>query len=133
MDINIIGITKNEESILQTLWRENRALSRSEIINLTRDREWKENSFYGLLNSLIDRGIIKVDSIVKTGKNFGRAYIPRISEKDYNLLKLEINIDFSKLDKSIFLKYMGNMVEAEKFSENDLKKLEEILKNKLDK
>lgn len=35
---------------METLWKGNRALTRSEIINLTENKSWKESSIHILLN-----------------------------------------------------------------------------------
>ena len=36
-------LSDKEEQMLETMWREDRPLTRSEIINLTENRRWKES------------------------------------------------------------------------------------------
>ncbi|KAF5050402.1 BlaI/MecI/CopY family transcriptional regulator [Sedimentibacter saalensis] len=60
-----------------------KALSRSEIIELSEKRYWKKISIHILLNSLLKKGAIKVEGFVKTGKNFGRTYSSAITQVEY--------------------------------------------------
>lgn len=60
-----------------------KALSRSEIIELSEKRYWKKISIHILLNSLLKKGEIKVEGFVKTGKNFGRTYSSAITQVEY--------------------------------------------------
>lgn len=60
-----------------------KALSRSEIIELSEKRYWKKISIHILLNSLLKKGAIKVEGLVKTGKNFGRTYSSAITQVEY--------------------------------------------------
>ncbi len=70
----MLKITKNEESILKLLWTENRALSRTQIIELTPGRKWEPQSVHLLLNSLLDKGLIEVAGFERMGKRYGRMY-----------------------------------------------------------
>ena len=47
------NLSENEEQILETVWRLKRPLARSEIINLTENKTWKESSIHILLNRLL--------------------------------------------------------------------------------
>ncbi|MDO5755606.1 MAG: BlaI/MecI/CopY family transcriptional regulator [Tissierellia bacterium] len=129
----VLNLTANEESILQTLWEQDRPLSRSEILRLTEDREWKTTSFYGLLNKLLERNLIEVDGIVPTGKNFGRAYVPTVTKKEYDLMKLEQNMESVKPDKDVFFKFVSNLVKSKHLDHADIDELQEILNNKKNK
>lgn len=123
-------LSENEESILNTLWRENRPLTRAEILELTENRDWKENSIHGILNTLLEKEAIAVADIVKTGKTFGRTYIYNITEKDYDLMQLELSMERISAPKSTFMSFFSNLVKSDKLSEKDLKELEDILKNR---
>jgi len=62
-----IALTKNEQEIMDLLWKENKPLSRSDIINLSTERSWKASSIHILLNQLLEKGAICVNGFVKTG------------------------------------------------------------------
>ena len=40
---NKFDLSDKEEQMLETMWKEGRPLTRSEIINLTENRRWKES------------------------------------------------------------------------------------------
>ena len=79
----IINLTKNELEILNVMWRENRPLTKSEIISLSPERSWKASSIHILLNKLLEKEAIIVDGFTKTGKNYGRMYSPSFSHIEY--------------------------------------------------
>lgn len=133
MNTKITKLSKNEESILETLWEQDRPLSRSEIIKYTKDRKWKINSFYGLLNNLLDNDFVKVDGVVPTGKNFGRAYVPTLTRDEYDLKKFEVNMEAIKGRKSVFIKYLKNIIKSDYLDLDNLKELEDIISEEIRK
>ena len=76
-------LSQNEFKIMQLLWRENRPLSRPEIISMTPDREWNPNSIHLILNNMIEKGAVAVDGLARCGRGYGRTYIARISNLEY--------------------------------------------------
>lgn len=48
-------LTKNEIEIMEVLWSEQRPLTRTEIVNLSVDKSWKDSSIHILLNSLLKK------------------------------------------------------------------------------
>ena len=81
--MEIPALTGNELEIMELLWREERPLSRSEIIELTPERSWSERSIHILLNSLLEKKAIEVGGFVRTNKNYGRTFVPLIDRADY--------------------------------------------------
>ncbi len=88
MDNNSFSLTKNEQEIMDLLWSQDKALSRSEIIELSTERSWKKSSIHILLNSLLEKGAIKVEGFVKTGKNYGRTYSHQLLRRNIRLCSL---------------------------------------------
>ena len=52
MDNTSFSLTKNEKEIMEIFWKEDKAMYRSEIIELSVNRSWKKSSIHILLNSL---------------------------------------------------------------------------------
>ena len=77
MNNHYFRLTKSETEIMDLLWREDRPLSRSEIIDLTPERSWKPASIHILLNSMLDKGAIAVAGFVQSTKNYARTFSPR--------------------------------------------------------
>ena len=89
-------LTNSELEIMETMWKMNRPLSRSEIIELTPNRTWKKSSIHILINKMLEEEVIKVDGFVRTNKNYGRTYAPLITKDDY------IVSTFDKIKTSYF-------------------------------
>lgn len=123
----LVKLTDNELSIMKAMWREEKPFTRSDMLNLIENRPWKENSIHGLINSLLEKGVIKVDGIVETGKTFGRTYVPMISEEEYDLMQLELTLNGMNSGKSTFLKYLTNLVKSDELEDDDFEKLESIV------
>ena len=82
-------LTKNEIEITDVLWRENRALSRGEILSLSTDKNWMDSSVHILLNSMLKKGSIREAGFVKCGKTCGRVYEAAFSCEEYHVGTLD--------------------------------------------
>ncbi|MGO0883723.1 BlaI/MecI/CopY family transcriptional regulator [Clostridioides difficile] len=118
-------LTKNEIEIMEVLWKEQRPLTRTEIVNLSVNKSWKESSIHILLNSLLKKNAIREAGYVRTGKGFGRTFEPtKTGESFYAdvlakiVRKTNVSVLFSKL------------VESEDITEETIEELEELLKEK---
>ena len=121
-------LSNNEEQILETLWRENRSLTRSEIIDLTQDKTWKESSIHILLNQLLEKNAIIADNIVRTGKNYGRTYKPTVKREEYEIMQLRNSFEELKAGKSAITKFFSALIESEDIGDDTLDELEELIK-----
>lgn len=82
-------LSPNEFKIMQLLWKEDRPLSRPEIIELIPDRDWNPNSIHLILNNMIEKGVIQVEGMTRCGRGYGRTYAATVSNLEYaaNLLR----------------------------------------------
>ena len=112
-------ITPSQLEILQVMWRANTPLSRSDILDMSEGKTWKENSIHILLNSMLENELIACDGYARSGKVFGRLYAPKLSMMDYytevfkgapinpvemlEVLLADENISIEKLDKMLEL------------------------------
>lgn len=122
-------LSDKEEQILETMWKQGRPLTRSEIINLTENRRWKESSIHVFLNRLLDKGSIRVIEIVQTSTNFGRTYEPTFSNKEYDMARLKKNFETIDPELSIISEFFSFIVKSKKLNERDLKALEDIIED----
>lgn len=76
-------LSPNEFKIMQLLWKENRPLSRPEIIELIPDRDWNPNSIHLILNNMIEKGVIQVDGMTRCGRGYGRTYAATVTNLEY--------------------------------------------------
>ena len=82
-------LSPNEFKIMQLLWKEDRPLSRPEIIEMIPDRDWNPNSIHLILNNMIEKGVIRVEGMTRCGRGYGRTYAATVSNLEYavNLLR----------------------------------------------
>ena len=78
-----IRLTKSEREIMDVLWEQKEALTSSEIIKASTNKSWGNTSIHLLLRSLLQKGIIEVDGLKKTTKNYARTFKATISQYDY--------------------------------------------------
>ncbi|MBR6413362.1 MAG: BlaI/MecI/CopY family transcriptional regulator [Oscillospiraceae bacterium] len=89
-------LSPNEFKILQLFWKENRPLSRPEIIELTPNRDWNPNSIHLMLNNMIEKGVIQVAGLTRCGKGYGRTYAATKTNLEYAVSILqEITPEYS--------------------------------------
>ena len=90
-----ITLTKSEKEIMGLLWNTDRPLTATEIVNLTPERTWKKSYIHLLINSLIEKQLIRSESLVRTGRNFGRAFVATMSEEEFLIHQITIGQNFS--------------------------------------
>ena len=71
-------LTKSEMEIMEVLWDEGKALTTSEIIQRSKEKEkeWKDSSVHLLINSLLKKKVVTVAGFKKTTKNYARTFVP---------------------------------------------------------
>ena len=68
---------------MNVLWKAGRPLTRGEILELSVDKTWKDNSVHILLNRLLAKGAIAEGGFARSGKSYGRLYEQQISGEEY--------------------------------------------------
>lgn len=76
-------LTKSELEIMKVLWHKKRLLTRHEILECSKDRTWKTNSFHILINRLLSKNAISEGGMSRSGKTFARQYVANITEEEY--------------------------------------------------
>ncbi len=89
-------LTKSENEIMDLMWKENRPLSRSEIIELTPDRTWKPASIHILLNSMLEKKAIEVAGFVQSTKNYARTFVPSVTADAYAIMQVKSSPIYSQ-------------------------------------
>ena len=116
-------LTKNEIEIMDVLWREDRALSRGEILSLSSDdKTWMDSSIHILLNSMLRKGAIKEAGFVKCGKTCGRVYEAALSCEEYYASTLTSTKKVPEISKLLDAYIKLNGVDAD-----TIKALEEVI------
>ena len=69
-------LTKSELAEMEVLWDEGEALTSAEIIQKSKEKEWKDSSVHLLINSLLKKKVVTVAGFKKTTKNYARTFVP---------------------------------------------------------
>ena len=119
-------VSHNEYLIMELLWKENRPLSRAEILKGTVGRSWNPASVHLIINSMLSKNLIK---ITDESKKYGRTYESIMTQDEY----LRQCIDESLPGKTKQFKLIGTvmaLVNREGITEEDINSLEAMLEEK---
>lgn len=127
-------LSENEFSILTLLWTKRRSLSRPEILESLSENDWNPNSIHLILNSMIKKGVLKVDGVTRCGQNYGRTYAPTMTQEEYaasQMIRLTPNLPQSQRLLGVFAALVDkNGIDAETIAE--MEKLLEKKRKELD-
>ena len=76
-------LTKSEMEIMDVLWEDGGALSRSDFLERSEEKSWKDSSVHILLNGLLRKGAIREAGGVKRSKTYVRTFLPTMTREEY--------------------------------------------------
>lgn len=76
-------LTKSEMQIMDVFWNAGKPLSRSDLLERSEDKSWKDSSVHILLNGLLAKKALCEAGFVKCGKTFGRVFLPTMTREEY--------------------------------------------------
>jgi BlaI family penicillinase repressor len=76
-------LTKSEKEIMDVLWDAGEALSRSDLLERSQDKRWKDSSVHILLNGLLQKDAIREAGFVRRSKTYGRTFEPTMTREEY--------------------------------------------------
>lgn len=76
-------LTKSEMEIMDVLWASDRPLSRSDLLEQSSEKTWKDSSVHILLNGLLQKNAIREAGMVKRSKTYGRTFAPTLTREEY--------------------------------------------------
>lgn len=123
-------LSKNEFEIMSLLWKENKPLSRTEIIELSPDKTWKPSSIHILLNSLLEKEAIQVDGFVRTGKNYGRTYSAALTQEEYATMQFTQNMPSNTNQNENLADFIAALIQKEDIDKEVLNKVQEAIDRK---
>lgn len=93
-----LHLSPKELSTMQVLWDTEDALSATEIAERIPNRSWPASSIQSILRSLVKKEAVRVDSITRLGKSFGRLFRPTFSANDYAAIQFSKYYQNGKAD-----------------------------------
>lgn len=76
-------LTKSEMEIMDVLWEADGPLSRSDLLEYSVNKSWKDSSVHILLNGLLQKNAIREAGLVKRSKTYGRTFEPTLTREEY--------------------------------------------------
>lgn len=76
-------LTRSEMEIMDVLWDSSVAMSRSDLLERSEEKNWKDSSVHILLNGLLAKGAIYEAGFVKRSKTYGRTFAPKLTREEY--------------------------------------------------
>ena len=76
-------LTKSEMEIMDVFWASENPLSRSDLLESSAEKTWKDSSVHILLNGLLKKGLIHEAGLVKRRKTYGRLFAPSLTREEY--------------------------------------------------
>ncbi len=102
-------LSSKEEAAMKVLWSTDDALSASEIAERILNRTWPASSIQSILRNLEKKNAIRVDSITKLGKSYGRLFRPTLSANEYAAMQFSRYYQSEKNDCfSMMSSLLGN-------------------------
>ncbi len=95
MKPKIPKLTNSEEEVLELLWKVQKPLTASEIVELSADKTWKPSYIHLLINSLLKKELIRVSGFSRTTKNYARTFEPTRTKEELLAIRLKQRPDFS--------------------------------------
>lgn len=76
-------LTKSEMQIMDVFWESAQPLSRSDLLERSEHKSWKDSSVHILLNGLLQKEMIHEVGFVKRSKTYGRTFLPTMTREEY--------------------------------------------------
>lgn len=76
-------LTRSEMEIMDVFWQSGEPLSRSDLLEKSEGKSWKDSSVHILLNGLLQKNAIRQAGMVKRGKTYGRTFLPTLTREEY--------------------------------------------------
>lgn len=119
-------LTKSEMEIMDVLWASDKPLSRSDLLERSEEKTWKDSSVHILLNGLLQKKVIREAGMVKRSKTYGRTFAPALTREEYFALTI-----FSHRHKPQIVGLFAALLEREDITREDLTQIADLVAEKL--
>lgn len=116
-------LTKSEMQIMDVFWDAGKPLSRSDLLERSDDKSWKDSSVHILINGLLAKKALCEAGFVKCGKTFGRVFLPTMTREQYFAETI-----FSHRRKPEIVGLMEALLSRPDITQEQLKQIGDLLK-----
>jgi len=118
-------LTKSEMQIMDVLWASDVPLSRSDLLERSEEKTWKDSSVHILLNGLLAKGAIQEAGFVKRSKTYGRTFVPSLTREAYFAETI-----FSHTHRPQFVGLIEALLRRQDITAEDMEQVEKLVKDK---
>ena len=118
-------LTKIVMEIMDVLWNEDKPLSRSDLLERSEEKTWKDSSVHILLNGLLQKGAIQEAGLVKRSKTYGRVFSPTLTREEYFAETI-----FSHRHKPNIVGLFEALLRREDITQEDLRQIAALVEQK---
>ena len=111
-------LTKSEMEIMDVLWASDRPLSRSDLLDRSEEKTWKDSSVHILLNGLLQKNAIREAGVIKRSKTYGRTFEPTLTREEYFAVTI-----FSHRHKPEIVGLIAALLKRQDITASDLEKI----------
>ena len=115
-------LTKSELEIMDVFWASDAPLSRSDLLERSEEKNWKDSSVHILLNGLLNKGAIHEVGFVKRSKTYGRTFLPTMTREEYFASMI-----FSFRHKPKIVGLMGALLKRDDITAEELDAIERLI------
>ena len=119
-------LTKSEMQIMDVLWAADVPLSRSDLLERSEQKSWKDSSVHILLNGLLQKGAIQEAGLVKRSKTYGRVFAPTLTREEYFAGTI-----FSHRHKPKIVGLFEALLRREDITAQDLQEIQQLVNQRM--
>ena len=113
---------------MDVLWESEAPLSRSDLLERSEEKSWKDSSVHILLNGLLQKEAIREAGFVKRSKTYGRTFAPTLTREEYFATTI-----FSHARKPQIVGLFAALLEREDITREQLEQIEALLQQRMAK
>ena len=121
----VMELTKSEMQIMDVLWASDVPLSRSDLLERSEQKSWKDSSVHILLNGLLVKGAIREAGFVKRSKTYGRTFTPTLTREEYFATTI-----YSHANKPDIVGLFAALLTREDITADQMAQMEELLRQR---
>lgn len=118
-------LTKSEMQIMDVLWASDVPLSRSDLLERSEQKSWKDSSVHILLNGLLLKGAIREAGFVKRSKTYGRTFAPTLTREEYFATTI-----YSHAQKPDLVGLFAALLQRDDITPDQLAHMEDLLRQR---
>ena len=115
-------LTRSEMEIMDVMWASDVPLSRSDLLERSEQKSWKDSSVHILLNGLLQKTAIREAGFVKRSKTYGRTFVPSLSREEYFATTI-----FSHRVKPNIVGLIASLLKREDITPEQLDQIEKLV------